>query len=132
VVKNVMVVGHSDYQYRHEPVLYGWKPPGRRWFAGRAESTVFECPRPQASPEHPTAKPVALVEAQLRNSSLRGALGYDPFLGSGSTLLAAERLGRRCYGWNSSRVTWTSSCGAGRRSPHARLCWPATAGASLR
>lgn len=97
-LKDSLVLGHSDYQYRHEPLLYGWKPPGRRWFAGRAETSVFECPRPQASPEHPTVKPVALAEAQLRNSSLRGALGYDPFLGSGSTLLAAERLGRRCYG----------------------------------
>jgi hypothetical protein len=54
-VKDTLVVGHCDYQYRHEPVLCGWKPPGRRWVAGRAEASVFELARPQASPDHPTS-----------------------------------------------------------------------------
>ena len=95
-VKDAFVLGHSDYHYRHEPILYGWKGPKRPWYGGRDQQSVFEIPRPRRSPEHPTAKPVALVEAQLRNSSKRGQPGYDPFCGSGTTLIAAERLGRPC------------------------------------
>jgi len=104
-VKDALVLGHSDYHYRHEPILFGYKQAeGRRgrggegWYGGNDASSVFEVPRPRASPEHPTAKPVELVEAMLRNSSRRGGIVLDPFLGSGSTLIACERLGRRCYG----------------------------------
>jgi len=98
-VKDSMVLGHSDYHYRHEPILYGWKPGGdRTWIGGRSETSVFEIPRPKASPDHPTGKPVALVEAHLRNSSGLGGVVLDPFLGSGTTLIACEKLGRRCYG----------------------------------
>lgn len=106
-LKDSMVLGHSDYHYRHEPILYGWLPgPGRsgrgrhegtRWFGGNAETSVFEVPRPKASPEHPTGKPVALVERQVANSSLPGEIVLEPFSGSGTTLIAAARLGRRCY-----------------------------------
>jgi DNA modification methylase len=95
-VKDALVLGHADHQYRHEPILYGWRGKGRPWYGGRDQSSVFEVARPKRSIEHPTMKPVALVEAQLRNSSARGALGYDPFCGSGTTVIAAERLGRRC------------------------------------
>ena len=59
---------------------------------------MFEVPRPKASPDHPTSKPVALVEAMVRNSSKSGEIVLDAFLGSGSTLIACERLGRRCAG----------------------------------
>jgi DNA modification methylase len=106
-VKDAMVLGHSDYHYRHEPILYGWLPgPGRsgrgrhegsRWFGGKAETSVFEIPRPKASPDHPTAKPVALVERQVANSSGARDIVLEPFSGSGTTLIACERLGRRCY-----------------------------------
>ena len=95
-VKDAFVLGHSDYHYRHGPILYGWKGSKRRWYGGRDQQSVFEVARPRRSPDHPTAKPVALVEAQLPNSSRRGDLGYDPFCGSGTTIIAAERLGRRC------------------------------------
>lgn len=95
-LKDAMVLGRSDYQYRHEPVLYGWKGRKRPWHGGRSQTSVFEIPRPKRSPDHPTQKPVQLVEAHLKNSSLLGELGYDPFCGSGSTLIAAHRLGRRC------------------------------------
>jgi DNA modification methylase len=105
-VKQTPVLGHSDYHYMHEDVLYGWKAgsgrPGRgrhrgsRWYGGHDQTSVFFHDRPARSAEHPTMKPVALIEAQLRNSSLRGDLVLDPFAGSGSTLIAAERLGRRC------------------------------------
>ena len=95
-VKNSLVLGHSDYHYRHEPLLYGWKGTNRRWYAGRDQTSVFEVPRPKRSGEHPTMKPVELIEAHLRNSTRPHDAVFDPFLGSGSTLIAAERLGRRC------------------------------------
>ena len=95
-VKDHMVIGRSDYHYRHEPILYGWKGKNRTWIAGRDQSTVFEFPRPSRSPEHPSMKPVALIEKHIENSSLRGSLGLDPLAGSGSTLIAAERTGRNC------------------------------------
>ena len=59
---------------------------------------MFEIPRPKSSPEHPTSKPVALVEAMVKNSSRTDEIVLDGFLGSGTTLIACERLGRRCYG----------------------------------
>lgn len=103
-VKDVFVLGHSDYHYRHEDVLYGWVPgPGRsgrgnhagtRWEGTHSASTVFEVPRPKRSEEHPTMKPPALIEAHLGNSSKTGALVMDLFGGSGSTLVAAHRTGR--------------------------------------
>jgi hypothetical protein len=102
-VKDSMVLGHADYHFRHEGVFYGYKPGESRhgrghrgWWGGNDQTTVFEVPRPRASREHPTAKPVELIDAQLRNSSLPGAIVLDPFAGSGSTLIACEQLGRRC------------------------------------
>lgn len=104
-VKDSLVPGHSDYQLRHEGVLFGYKPAsGRRgrgargWYGGNDATSVFEVPRPKASPDHPTSKPVALVAAMIRNSSRSGEIVLDPFLGSGSTLIAAQQLGRRCVG----------------------------------
>lgn len=103
-----MVLGHSDYHVRHESLLYGWIPgpgrPGRgkhegsRWFGDHAQTSVFEIDRPKASREHPTMKPVELILRCLTNSSRAGDAILDPFLGSGSTLIAAEQLGRRCFG----------------------------------
>lgn len=104
-VKNSLVLGRSDYQYRHEPILYGFKPgPGRlgrggkSWYGGNDASSVFEVPRPNASRDHPTAKPVRLIELMLRNSTRRGDVVIDPFAGSGSTLIACELLGRTFVG----------------------------------
>jgi DNA modification methylase len=106
-VKNTLVLGHSDHHFQHEDVLYGWKPgegrPGRgrhkgsRWYGDNRQSTTFFCSRPARSAEHPTMKPVALLGAQLQNSSRRGDLVIDPFAGSGSTLIACEQLDRRCF-----------------------------------
>lgn len=102
--KDTMVLGHADYHFRHEPLLYGCKPGPERfgrghlgWYGGNAETSVFEIPRPQASREHPTAKPVELVRRCLQNSSATGDVVLDPFLGSGTTLIAAQQLDRRCY-----------------------------------
>jgi len=104
-VKDSIVLGRSDYHYRHEPVLYGYKPGQRRtgrgargWYGDNRQASVFEIPRPKASLAHPTIKPVRLVEAHLVNSSQPGDLVLDPFLGSGTTLIACEKLGRRCCG----------------------------------
>lgn len=135
-VKPSLVLGRSDYQWRHEPILYGWKPGGRHvWFGGRARTSVFEDPelpleldaeggilvrsggavfritgadlqveglaetvvraeKPARSDEHPTMKPVGLVADQLRVSSKRGDRVLDLFGGSGSTGIAAHKLGR--------------------------------------
>jgi DNA modification methylase len=106
-VKGTIVLGHSDYQYAHEPILYGYVPgdgrPGRgahrgtRWYGDNTQSSVLEYPKPTASRDHPTSKPIALVAQCLRNSTAPGDLVYEPFAGGGSTLVAAETLGRRCY-----------------------------------
>lgn len=104
-VKDAMVLGHGDYHYRHEPILYGSKPGAGRWgrghkgwYGGNAETSVLEISRPRASREHPTAKPVELVRHLLQNSSTEDDAILDPFLGSGTTLIGAEQLRRRCFG----------------------------------
>ena len=133
--KDSLVLGRSDYQWQHEPILYGWKPGARHaWSGGRKQTTIaalgdgspFERvdearwqvkvgdrifvvegtakveefagtlvhePKPKRNPDHPTMKPVSLIERQLRNHARSGNIVVDPFGGSGSTLMAAERLG---------------------------------------
>jgi site-specific DNA-methyltransferase (adenine-specific) len=82
-VKDVFVMGRHDYHYRHEGILYGWKPGAAHAFTGgRSQDTVWDVPRPKRSKEHPTMKPVELIAPALENSSLPGALVLDPFLGS--------------------------------------------------
>lgn len=96
-VKDRFVLGHADYQYRHEPLLYGWADGAAHYFvADRTQDTVWEIPRPARSELHPTMKPVELVERAIRNSSRPGETVYDPFAGSGTTVIAAERAARRC------------------------------------
>jgi len=98
-VKNQFVIGMSDYHYRHEPILYGWLESGAHYFTeDRGQSSVFEVDKPQVSDHHPTTKPVELVAKMIANSTRPGELVYDPFCGSGSTLLAAHQLGRVGYG----------------------------------
>jgi DNA modification methylase len=97
--KNAFVMGRQDYHWQHEPCLYGWKSGAAHgWYADRAQSTVLEFDRPQANADHPTMKPVALFAYEIGNSSAPQGLVYDGFLGSGTTLIAAEQLGRTCYG----------------------------------
>jgi DNA modification methylase len=134
--KDQFVMGRSDYQWQHEPILYGWRPgASHHWYAGRKQTTVADlgvevflprddgrwqirigdrilivdgnahveeavsgllCEvRPKRSTLHPTMKPVALIERMLRCSAVPGQLILDPFGGSGSTLIAADRLGMR-------------------------------------
>ena len=139
-VKDALVLGRSDYQWQHEPILYGWKPTGaHRWYGDRKSTTVSEfmleapltlvepnvyrlrlgdqwfqirgeklaidelqttvarVPRPKKNEDHPTMKPVALIDKMLRNSTKKGNLVFDPFGGSGSTLISCEKHGRTAY-----------------------------------
>jgi DNA modification methylase len=98
-IKQQLVLGRSDYHYRHEPILYGWLEDGSHYFcADRTQDTVFEVDRPAISVFHPTTKPVELIARMIANSSVAGELVYDPFCGSGSTLIAAHQLDRVGYG----------------------------------
>lgn len=96
-VKNVMTLGRQDYQWRHEPCLYGWKDgASHSWYSDRKQTTVLEFDKPTANREHPTMKPVPLIAYLISNSSKEGDTVLDCFGGSGSTLIACEQLGRKC------------------------------------
>jgi len=98
-VKQQFVIGMADYHHRYEPILYGWLPGAAHYFANdRSQDDVFEVDKPHSSDLHPTTKPVQLIARMVRNSSQEGELVYDPFCGSGSTLLAAHQLRRVAYG----------------------------------
>jgi ParB/RepB/Spo0J family partition protein len=97
--KDRFVLGRADYQRTYEPIWYGWREGVKRYFAGgRDQGDVWKIERPSDSPLHPTMKPLALIERALENSCRPGDVVLDLFLGSGSTLIAAERTGRVCYG----------------------------------
>jgi DNA modification methylase len=96
-VKDSMVLGHSDFHYRHEAIFYGWAPGKHRAPPNRTFTTVLEFPRPKASREHPTMKPIQLWSLLMAASTAPGALVYEPFSGSGTTIIAAEQQGRVCY-----------------------------------
>ena len=94
-VKQVFAFGRSDYHYRHEPIFYGWTPGAAHYFVDdRTQDSVLEFDRPHKSPEHPTMKPVALVQRCVENSSKPGWIVCDPFGGSGTTLIACAQSGR--------------------------------------
>ncbi|GAY71441.1 site-specific DNA-methyltransferase [Streptococcus canis] len=128
-VKDHFVLGRQDYQWQHEPCIYGWKGGAKHYFISDFSlSTLFESSqslsqltkdnlidliksyqekmpttilrekKPFRNKEHPTMKPVPLIERLIRNSSCQGELVFDSFIGSGATLLACENLNRRCYG----------------------------------
>lgn len=98
-VKQTIVMGRQDYHWKHEPILYGWLDgASHNWYGDRKQSTVWEIDRPFKSIQHPTMKPIKLIEQALKNSSQPSNIILDPFLGSGSTLIACEQLGRKCYG----------------------------------
>lgn len=94
--KDRFTLGRADYQRQYEPILYGWPEGAKRYWCGdRDQGDVWQIARPHKNDLHPTMKPVALVERAIRNSSRRGDLVFDPFGGSGTTLIAAETTGRR-------------------------------------
>ena len=97
--KNALVLGRSPYQWQHEPCLFGWKANGKHeWYSDRKQTTIWEYDRPKASKDHPTMKPVQLMAYPIRNSSMTNGIVLDPFLGSGSTLVACEETDRVCRG----------------------------------
>lgn len=97
--KHKLVLGHSPYQWQHEPCLYGWKKGGRhQWYSDRKQTTIWEYDRPHTSKDHPTMKPVALMAYPIQNSCMSNCIVLDPFLGSGSTLIACEETNRICCG----------------------------------
>ena len=97
--KNALVLGRSPYQWQHEPCLFGWKVGGKhQWYSDRKQTTIWEYDRPKSSKEHPTMKPVALMAYPIQNSCMSNCIVLDPFLGSGSTLIACEETNRICYG----------------------------------
>jgi len=98
-VKSSLVMGRQDYQSRHEPCLYGWKDgAAHRWYNDRKQTTIMHFDKPSRSDLHPTMKPLELIAYQIGNSTTSRSVVLDPFLGSGTTLIAAEQLGRSCYG----------------------------------
>ena len=97
--KTSLIISRWDYKPQHEPCMYGWKGKNRSWIGSNNEPTVWDIPRQQGASgekrKHPTQKPVECMARAIRNHD--GSV-YDPFLGSGTTLIAAEQLGRKCYG----------------------------------
>jgi DNA modification methylase len=98
--KDALVISRKDYHTQYEPIWYGWNADDSRLspLLDRKQSDVWNVDRPRVSKLHPTTKPVELVERAINNSSQRTNLVLDLFLGSGSTLIAAEKTGRRCFG----------------------------------
>ncbi len=97
-VKNTFVMGRQDYQWKHEPILYGWKEGKAHYFIdSRSQNTVLEFDKPTRNAEHPTMKPIDLLCYLIKNSSKENNLIVDLFGGSGSSLIAAEQTNRICY-----------------------------------
>lgn len=96
-VKNSLVLGRQDYQWQHEPCLYGWTEGTHSWYSDRKQTTVLNFDRPSRNAEHPTMKPVALFDYLIRNSTKKGNVVLDSFGGSGTTIIACEQNGRKGY-----------------------------------
>lgn len=96
--KNNLVMGRQDYQWQHEPCLYGWTNGGSHsWYSDRKQTTILNFDKPQRSDLHPTMKPIPLFDYQIKNSSKSGDIVLDLFGGSGTTLMACEQNGRNAY-----------------------------------
>ena len=96
--KNTITLGRQDYQWKHEPCLYGWKDgASHNWYSDRKQSTVIDMNKPAKSELHPTMKPIELFDYQIRNSSQKEDNVLDLFGGSGTTLMACEQNGRKAY-----------------------------------
>lgn len=96
-VKNNHVLGRTDYSYKHEPIIYGWKRGGTHEYFGGFQTSVLEFDRPQSSKLHPTMKPIELLERLIENSTKSQYKVLDLFGGSGSTLIACEKTNRTCF-----------------------------------
>ena len=97
-VKNSLVLGRSDYQWQHEPVLYGFLQNGKHpWYSDRKQTTIWNYDKPKRNANHPTSKPLDLLGYPICNSSQENAIVIDTFGGSGSTMMACEQTNRSCY-----------------------------------
>ena len=97
-VKNSLVLGRSDYQWQHEPVLYGFLKNGKHpWYSDRKQTTIWNYDKPKRNKNHPTSKPLDLLGYPICNSSQENAIVLDTFGGSGSTLMACEQTNRICF-----------------------------------
>ena len=97
-VKDSLVLGRSDYQWQHEPVLYGFLQNGKHpWYSDRKQTTVWNFAKPKRNANHPTSKPLDLLAYPIGNSSQENSIVIDTFGGSGSTMMASEQAGRICY-----------------------------------
>lgn len=96
--KDSLVLGRSDYQWQHEPVLYGFLQTGKHnWYTDRKQTTIWNFKKPKRSENHPTSKPLDLMSYPIQNSTQENAIILDTFGGSGSTMMAAEKTNRVCY-----------------------------------
>lgn len=97
-VKNAFVMGRQDYHWKHEPILYGWKPGASHYFINdRSQSTVLEFDKPARNEEHPTMKPIDLIAYLINNSSKKDEIVLDLFGGSGTTIIACEQTNRNAF-----------------------------------
>lgn len=97
-VKDSLVLGRSDYQWQHEPVLYGFMQNGKhKWFSDRKQTTIWNFDKPKRNANHPTSKPLDLLGYPIGNSTQENAVVIDTFGGSGSTMMACEQMNRICY-----------------------------------
>jgi site-specific DNA-methyltransferase (adenine-specific) len=95
-VKNTMVMGRQDYQWKHEPCLYGWLAGNsHKWYSDRKQTTIIEWDKPSRNGEHPTMKPIGIFAYQIQNSSKEGDIVIDAFGGSGTTMVACEQINRK-------------------------------------
>ena len=96
--KSCMVMGRQDYQWKHEPCLYGWKSGASHlWASDRTQTTVLNFNKPSRNKEHPTMKPIALFDYQIQNNTKSEDIVLDTFAGSGTTVMACEQNGRCAY-----------------------------------
>ena len=96
--KNTITLGRQDYQWKHEPCLYGWKDgASHHWYSDRCQSTVLDFKKPSKSEDHPTMKPIELFDYQIKNSTKKGDIVLDLFGGSGTTIIACEQNNRVGY-----------------------------------
>ena len=96
-VKDSLVLGRSDYQWQHEPVLYGFMQNGKhKWYSDRKQTTIWNFAKPKRNADHPTSKPLDLLSYPIGNSTQENAVVIDTFGGSGSTLMACEQMDRIC------------------------------------
>ena len=97
--KDTFVMGKQDYHWKHEPCLYGWKDGASHFWGGdRKQTTILEFNKPQRNDIHPTMKPVELFEYLIKNSSRKKEIVFDAFMGSGTTIIACEKIGRKARG----------------------------------